>query len=746
MMLQLAPVECRPRSALMHWESLRGLGMSLGDVVAVWAEETVATPLLLSVWASGAVAVGRVGLSEEARAALGPVSRIRLSVVGAAVSGDASLVELVALSAAQEDDLGLWRWHGTDGSLSARLLGAHVRAGCVVALRLHGAAAVLRVVRARGPQGEVPSVGAALRVGARTQVKLTSLAAQNPVSVPAVTATRVPGAVAGTPACSTAFAGLERQLDVLRGAAGLPLCTPHVYERLGIAPSRGVLLHGPPGTGKTLLVRTFALEQRVPVVDVDLAHLLSATSVDAEGRLIAAFADARRRAPAIVFLDEVDALGARGAADGCAESRLLATLLCEMDGARAPSAERVVVIGATNRPDALDASLRRAGRFDREMEVGVPSEDQRRSIAIALLAHTPHALSGARLDELAACTAGFVGADLAALHRHAALAALARPVDPAAASEYAAGLAGEAVGWADVQRALQLVKPSGLRELALEVPRVSWDDIGGQPQLKQTLREAVDWPLRHADAFARMGVRPPRGVLLYGPPGCSKTLAAKALASEARTNLLAVKGPELFSKWVGESERAVAALFRKARAAAPAIIFFDEIDALATSRTDLPGTGGVGHRVLSQLLHEIDGIQPLQAVLVVAATNRPDRVDAALLRPGRFDTLVHVSLPDGEARAAILAIHTRHMPLATDFDRAALVAATDGYSGAELAAVCREAALLAMEESVNAVHVASAHFNAALQAVRPRTTPAMLDFFAAVQARGVSTRVPSTVL
>ena len=360
-------------------------------------------------------------------------------------------------------------------------------------------------------------MGAALRVGARTQVKLTSLAAQNPVSVPAVTATRVPGAVAGTPACSTAFAGLERQLDVLRGAAGLPLCTPHVYERLGIAPSRGVLLHGPPGTGKTLLVRTFALEQRVPVVDVDLAHLLSATSVDAEGRLIAAFADARRRAPAIVFLDEVDALGARGAADGCAESRLLATLLCEMDGARA---------------QALNESLSLARRTDptrstRPCAGPVASTERwrwvcRRRISGVRLpsrcSHTPHALSGARLDELAACTAGFVGADLAALHRHAALAALARPVDPAAASEYAAGLAGEAVGWADVQRALQLVKPSGLRELALEVPRVSWDDIGGQPQLKQTLREAVDWPLRHADAFARMGVRPPRGVLLYGPP------------------------------------------------------------------------------------------------------------------------------------------------------------------------------------------------------------------------------------
>ena len=296
-----------------------------------------------------------------------------------------------------------------------------------------------------------------------------------------------------------------------------------------------------------------------------------------------------------------------------------------------------------------------------------------------------------------------------------------------------------AVGWEDVLSALTRVGPSALRELQLQVPRVTWDDIGGQDELKAALREAVQWPLQHAAAFERLGVRPPRGVLLYGPPGCSKTLAAKALAGEARTNFIAVKGPELFSKYVGESERAVASLFAKARAAAPAIVFFDEIDALAASRDGGGGGGGgVGARVLSQLLSEMDGIQPLQAVLVVAATNRPDLVDAALLRPGRFDRLVHVTLPDGAAREAVLRIHTRRTPLAADVDLAALAARTGGYSGAELAAVCREAALGALEHSLDAQQVGAAHFDAALRLVRPRTDAATLRFYAEYERRSSS--------
>lgn len=411
--------------------------------------------------------------------------------------------------------------------------------------------------------------------------------------------------------------------------------------------------------------------------------------------------------------------------------------------------EPLVVIGATNRPQALDAALRRPGRFDSEVEVGVPSEAQRRRILMSLFARSPHALSAAQFGELAGKTAGFVGADLAALHRHAILAALdgeeglergAKGV--VVGGDSRAGGVGEdggardgvertLLGWGGVSTALSLVRPSALREVELAVPRVSWDDIGGQVELKQALKEAVEWPLLHAAAFARIGVRPPRGVLLYGPPGCSKTLAAKALASECRTNFIAVKGPELFSKWVGESERAVAALFRKARAAAPAVIFFDEIDALASRRSDGGGGGGgVGARVLSQLLHEMDGVQPLKSVLVVAATNRPDLVDPALLRPGRFDRLIHVGLPDEAARAQVLEIHTRAMPLASDVKLGALAEATDGYSGAELAALCREAALAALEECQQCASVAAVHFERARSVVRPRTSAETLAFFA----------------
>ena len=289
--------------------------------------------------------------------------------------------------------------------------------------------------------------------------------------------------------------------------------------------------------------------------------------------------------------------------------------------------------------------------------------------------------------------------------------------------------------WEDFGAALRVVRPSALREVELRVPRVSWDDIGGQRALKTALTEAVQWPLRHPEAFERLGIRPPRGVLLYGPPGCSKTLAAKALASESRTNFLAVKGPELFSKYVGESERAVASLFRRARAAAPAIIFFDEIDALAAKRAEgAAGAGGVGARVLAQLLHEMDGVQPLSKVLVVAATNRPDLVDPALLRPGRFDALLYVGLPDLEGRLQILRIHTRAMPLADDVDLDGLAARTPNFSGAELAALCREAALAALEVSEAAAAVALEHFERALELVVPRTSPETLAYFSRYEA------------
>ena len=676
--------------------------------------------------------------------------------------------------------------------LGSQLLGWPVAVGCVIPLRLHGKPLQLRVLRVVPAEGgdyqAAPAASAAPTAPATTTAPSPSDSAEaaavadsvdtheRPIAFkvsattrivlvppPAPPAAPLDGAVGGSrpsaAAPSADVAGMHEVMERVREAIELPLKRPDLFSAFGVAAPTGVLLHGPPGTGKTLLARTLCAALGVHVSELSTAQLLSSVFGDAEAALAKAFADARSRAPSVLFLDEIDALGAArdgmggsgggGGGSDMMQGRLLALLLTEMDGVVARP-EALLVLGATNRPEALDPALRRPGRFDTEIEVGVPSEPGRRAILGGLFGRTPHDLSDAQLDEAAACTAGFVGADLAALHRHSALSALGRAGGGGGDAQAAdsggdaqAALGGVAAGcrirWPDVQAAMRSVKPSALREVELRIPTVSWEDIGGQAELKRALHEAVQWPLRHPEAFRRMGIRPPRGVLLYGPPGCSKTLAAKALAAESRTNFLAVKGPELFSKWVGESERAVAALFRRARSAAPSIIFFDEIDALAAKRASgAEGAGGVGARVLAQLLHEMDGVLPLTAVLVVAATNRPDLVDPALLRPGRFDSLIHVGLPDEAGRLQVLTIHTKSMPLAADVDLPRLAARTPGYSGAELAALTREAALSALEEAADAtarVTVAQRHLEKALTSVTPRTTRETLDYFAEYERR-----------
>lgn len=494
--------------------------------------------------------------------------------------------------------------------------------------------------------------------------------------------------------------GLRRELQRIREMIELPLRYPEVFERLGIAPPRGVLLHGPPGCGKTLIARAVAYETSAHFLHINGPEIIDKWYGASEAQLRTLFEQARRQAPAIIFIDEIDAIAPKREDMGSnqqVERRVVAQLLALMDGLDARG--DVVVIAATNLPNALDPALRRPGRFDREIAIGVPDKIGRREILEIYTRGMP-LTEEVDLERLASKTHGFVGADLESLCREAALRALRRmmpELDFAQASIPYDMLMSLEITGPDFEGALNDVEPSAIREIFTEIPDVRWDDIGGLQHIKALLHEAVELPLRHRELFEQAGVRPAKGILLHGPPGTGKTLLARALANQSEANFIAIKGPQLLSMWVGESERAVREVFRKARQAAPCIIFFDELDALAPRR----GSAGDSHtteRVVSQLLTEIDGIEELRGVLILAATNRVDRIDPALLRPGRFDLLLEMPLPDIAARQAILAIHTQRMPLASDVDLAHLAAQTDGFVGATLEALCRRAALLAIRD------------------------------------------------
>lgn len=494
--------------------------------------------------------------------------------------------------------------------------------------------------------------------------------------------------------------GLHREIRRIREMIELPLKYPEVFERLGIDPPKGVLLHGPPGCGKTLIARAVAQETSAHFIHINGPEVIHKFYGQSEEHLRNIFEDARRHAPAIIFIDEIDAIAPKREemhGDRQVERRVVAQLLALMDGLQ--SRGNVIVIAATNIPNTLDPALRRPGRFDREISIAVPDRDGRREILQIYTRGMPLA-EGVDLDRLAAITHGFVGADLEALAREAAMIALRRlmpDIDFAQAQIPYEKLMALEVTMDDFLAALAEVEPSAIREFFTEVPDVGWEDVGGLATVKQLLIEAVEWPLRYGRLFERAHVRPPKGILLHGAPGTGKTLLAKALARESEANFIAVKGPQLLSMWVGESERAVREVFKKAKQAAPCIVFLDELDALAPRR----GTGGdsqVTERVVSQLLTELDGIEELRGVMVLAATNRLDRVDPALLRPGRFDFLVELPVPDLEARLAILRVHTRGMPLGDDIDLRALAAETEGQVGADLEGLCRRAALLAIRE------------------------------------------------
>ena len=527
--------------------------------------------------------------------------------------------------------------------------------------------------------------------------------------------------------------GLSEEIRKIREMVELPLKYPELFERLGVEAPKGVLLYGPPGTGKTLLAKAVANETNAAFFSISGPEIMSKYYGESEERLREIFKQAEENAPSIIFIDEIDAIAPkREEVTGEVEKRVVSQLLALMDGLKPRG--RVVVIGATNRPNALDPALRRPGRFDREIEIGVPNKKGRLEIFQIHTRGMPLS-EDVDLKKLASITHGFVGADIEALCKEAAMRALRRilpEIDFEKESIPAEILNKITVTMNDFMEALKDVEPSAMREVLVEVPTVKWEDIGGLKDVKLELQEVVEWPLKYPELFEHMDANPPKGVLLYGPPGTGKTLLAKAVANESEANFISVKGPELLSKWVGESERAVREIFRKAKQAAPSIIFFDEIDAIAPVRGGGYGDSHVTERVISQLLTEMDGLEELRGVVVIAATNRPDIVDPALLRPGRFDKLLYVPLPDFEARKEILKIHTKRKPLAEDVDIDELARRTEGYTGADLAAICNTAVMLAIRECImssknpeearknaKSLKVYKRHFEEALKKVKP---------------------------
>ncbi|ADP77767.1 AAA family ATPase, CDC48 subfamily [Methanothermus fervidus DSM 2088] len=514
--------------------------------------------------------------------------------------------------------------------------------------------------------------------------------------------------------------GMKEAIQKVREMIEIPLKNPELFERLGIEPPKGVLLHGPPGTGKTLLAKAVANESDAHFIAINGPEIMSKYVGGSEERLREIFKEAEENAPSIIFIDEIDAIAPkREEVTGEVERRIVAQLLTLMDGLKARG--QVIVIGATNRPDALDPALRRPGRFDREIEIGVPDRDERKEILEIHTRGMPLA-DDVDLDELADVTHGFVGADLEALCKEAAMRVLRRILPKIKGKEKVPRevLKEMVVTREDFKNALKEIQPSALREVTVQVPNVTWDDVGGLEDVKQELRETVEWPLKYPEKFKKFGIKPPKGVLLYGPPGTGKTLLAKAVANESGANFIAIKGPELLSKWVGESEKGVREVFRKARQTAPTIVFFDEIDAIASTRTGISADSGVTQRVVNQLLTEIDGLEELEDVVVLAATNRPDIIDPALLRPGRFDRQIKIGKPDKETRLKIFKVHTRNMPLADDVDLEKLAEMTEGFVGADIEAVCREAALMTLRENLDAEEVPMKNFKKAIEKIKPQ--------------------------
>ncbi|MGC8609886.1 MAG: CDC48 family AAA ATPase [Thermoplasmata archaeon] len=525
--------------------------------------------------------------------------------------------------------------------------------------------------------------------------------------------------------------GLKEELQKVREMIELPLKHPELFERLGIKPPKGVLLYGPPGTGKTLIAKAVANESGANFYLINGPEIMSKYYGESEKFLRDKFDEAERNAPSIIFIDELDSIAPKRAeVQGEVERRVVAQLLTLMDGLKERG--QVIVIGATNLVDSIDPALRRPGRFDREIEIGIPDKQGRLEI---LQIHTrlmPMDMNDEEkmkfLEELASMTHGFVGADLAALAREAAMHALRRylpqiDLDKPIPVEM---LEKMYVTKEDFKEALKDIEPSILRGVLIEIPNVRWEDVGGLENVKQELREAVELPIKNPEKFKKLGIRPPKGILLYGPPGTGKTLLAKAVATESEMNFISIKGPEVLSKWVGESEKAIREVFRKAKQSSPAIVFLDEIDSIAPRRGSYTDSG-VTERIVNQLLTSMDGLENMEGVVVIASTNRPDIIDPALLRPGRFDRLIYIPPPDKETRLKILKVHTRNMPLDKDVDLNTIAEKTNNYVGADLENVCREAGMFAIRE--NREIVKAIDFERALQKIPPSLTDDTIKYY-----------------